>query len=189
MSNISCKFLLLFVYRPTIFFIAPTHFLCNRVISPFRFYQTKFTCLLSEHGREKIVEPFLNRCPSAMGIQGLLSYCLDHREQCVEYTDLIDQARRQDGIEVLCDFYSFEHLLLRNFWKSVEGVSGNQFIRLLGGEYRSLDAYVSKLVSDLRDLGIKLVMFVDGAKGSSKLVTEQKLETWKYSSSRSTIFE
>ena len=109
----------------------------------------------------------------------MLSYLLEHREQCVEYVDLIGVAQQQGGIEILCDFYSFEHLLLRKFWKSLEGVSGNQFIRILGGEYRNLDAYIQKLVTDLQSLGIKLVMFVDGGKGTSKIVTEQKLDTWK----------
>ena len=38
---------------------------------------------------------------------------------------------------------------------------------------------MTKIFKDLRSLDIELVMFIDGAKGSSRKGTEQKLETWK----------
>ena len=115
-----------------------------------------------------------------MGIQGLLSYCLEHRAECAVFENLVDVSARNRGIEILVDFYSFEHHLLSNFWKSLGSCSRNPYLRFLGGEYGAFDSYVSKLVSDLKALDIHLVMFIDGAKGSSKVVREQKFETWKY---------
>ena len=58
-----------------------------------------------------------------MGIRGLLSYCLEHRQECVETVDLVEVAQQRQGIELLVDFYSFEHLLVRKFWKSLSGGS------------------------------------------------------------------
>ena len=114
-----------------------------------------------------------------MGVRGLLSYLTERKDRCVEYVDLVEVARQQDGIELLVDFYSFEHMLQRNLWKSLSLLSGNPYVRILGGEYAVLDQYVTKLVKDLQSVGIHLVMFIDGAKGSSQIGTQQKFETWK----------
>ena len=115
-----------------------------------------------------------------MGVFGLLSHCLEHRIECAEYADLVEIAAQRDGIELLVDFYAFEHYVLKNFWKSLGHCSNNPYLRILGGNYGALDAFVSKLVKDLKALNIHLVMFVDGAKGSSRVVAEQKMDTWKY---------
>ena len=117
---------------------------------------------------------------STMGIQGLLSYCLENRAECAIYENLLEVSARNGGIEILVDFYSFEHHLLSNFLKSLSSCSKNPYLRLLGGEYGAFHSYVSKLVSDLKAANIQLVLFMDGAKGSSKIVTEQKFDTWKY---------
>jgi hypothetical protein len=92
----------------------------------------------------------------------------------------VEAARDKAGIEILVDYYSFQQFLLNNFWKSISAVCNNPYLRLLGGEYRSLDDYVTKLIKDLQSLDIHLVMFVDGSKGSSRVGTGQKIETWKY---------
>lgn len=114
-----------------------------------------------------------------MGVFGLMSHCLERKEECMEFVDLVQVAKDKNGIQLLVDFYSFEHLIVQNFWKSLSSCSGNTHLRLLGGEYGALDVFVSKLIKDLQSVGIELVMFIDGAKGSSKSGTEQKLETWK----------
>ncbi|XP_013382983.1 uncharacterized protein LOC106153553 [Lingula anatina] len=114
-----------------------------------------------------------------MGVRGLLSYCLCNQEQCVEYYDLIEEANRKGGLEILIDYYSFQQMILTNFWKSLRAVKHNPYLRLEGGEYSTLDAYLSKLVQDLQSLGIHMVFYIDGAKGSSYFSTQQKLETWK----------
>ena len=114
-----------------------------------------------------------------MGIRGLLSYCLANKAQCVTQIDLVEEARKRKGIQILVDFYSFEHLILQNFWKSLSQVANNEYIRLYGGEYGLLGAYITKLIKDLRSLDIELVMVIDASKGSSKSATQQKLETWK----------
>lgn len=115
-----------------------------------------------------------------MGVRNLLGHCLDHKEQCVEFVDLVQvAASREEGIEILCDFYNVQYLLAASFWKSLSLVSENPYLQLLGGEYASLGEYISKLIDDLHSLKIKLVMFVDGAKGTSLDGFQQKLSTWE----------
>ena len=114
-----------------------------------------------------------------MGVQGLLSTCLKQEHQCVQYVDLVELARNRGGIEILVDFYSFEHLIVANFWRGLSILMNNEFIRIQGGEYKTLHEYMTKLVKDLTSLDIHLVIYIDGAKGSSKIGTEQKLATWK----------
>ena len=55
----------------------------------------------------------------------------------------------------------------------------------MGGEYATLDAYLTKLVTDLWSCGIHLVIYVDGARGSSETTMERKLQTWKDRQSQS----
>ena len=114
-----------------------------------------------------------------MGVGGLLSYCLENKASCSETVDLVKVAQQRGGIELLVDFYSFEHFLLKNIWKTLSGLAGNEFLRILGGEYGAIDAVLTKLVKDLQSLEVHLVFFIDGAKGSSSVGTTQKLDTWK----------
>ncbi|XP_046370575.2 uncharacterized protein LOC124144991 [Haliotis rufescens] len=114
-----------------------------------------------------------------MGIRGLLSYCREHIPTCADTIDLVEVARQRDGILILVDFFSFEHLILEHFWRGLSDMCHNPYLQFDGGEYKTIDAYLSKFVNDLKSLGIGLVFYVDGAKGSSYEGTKQKLETWQ----------
>lgn len=113
-----------------------------------------------------------------MGVQGLLTTCLQRRDECTEEADLIEVARQQDGIELLVDFYSFEHQILYKFWFALCQLRGNEYLRILGGEYESLNKYLTKFIEDLKSVGISLVFYCDGAKGTSTEALRQKLDTW-----------
>ena len=114
-----------------------------------------------------------------MGVQGLLSVCLRQQNTCTEgEEDLVQIAKQRDGIELLVDFKSFQYMIMDKFWTALSALRGNPFLRILGGEFGSLDRYVTKLIEDLKSLKIKLVFFDDGAKGSSAETLRQKLDTW-----------
>lgn len=119
-----------------------------------------------------------NSCGHKMGVRGLLSACLEHQDDCSETVDLIEVAHQRAGIELIVDFYSFEHMILLKFWTGLCRLRENDYLRILGGEYETLDNYVKKLVNDLKSLGIHLVFFIDGSKGSSTEALRQKLDTW-----------
>ena len=108
----------------------------------------------------------------------MLSHCLERRGQCTEKVDLIEVAAQQNGIELLVDYYSFQVLIVNAFWKSLQSLHHNPYLRIYGGEYSSLDSYVAKFVTDLKSLDINLVFFVDGGKGSCPETLRQKLDTW-----------
>lgn len=74
-----------------------------------------------------------------MGIRGLLSHCLRRREECVDEVDLVALAKSRGGIEIIVDFYSFEHMVVPKFWKGLGSLRNNQFLKILGGEYKSLE--------------------------------------------------
>ena len=107
-----------------------------------------------------------------------MGHCLDHKSECVEFVDIVEVAKEQGSIEILVDFYAFMRHILQRFWKTMAAVTNNPFLQLMGGEYATLDAYLTKLITDLRSCGIHLVMYVDGAIGSSKTTMERKLQTW-----------
>ncbi|KAL5005840.1 hypothetical protein ScPMuIL_016998 [Solemya velum] len=113
-----------------------------------------------------------------MGIRGLLSYCLGRKQQCGEIVDLVEVARQKNGIEILVDFYSFEHMIYKSLWKGVSRVYNNPYLRICGGEYASLDAYITEFINNLKSLDITLVFFFDANKGSSTEATRRKLDTW-----------
>ena len=100
-----------------------------------------------------------------MGISGLLTHCLEHRAECVEEVNLVEVAQNRGGIEILVDFYSFEHFVVRRLWRSLTRVTQNPLIRVLGGEYELFDKAFRKLYTDLKAVGITWVIFIDGAKG------------------------
>ena len=115
-----------------------------------------------------------------MGVRGLLGYCLDHKScECVKYVNIVEVAKEKGAIEILVDFYAFMHYVLQRFWRTLTTVNNNPLLRLMGGEYAAFDAYLTKLVTDLRSCGIHLVMYIDGARGSSKATMDRKLQTWK----------
>ena len=113
-----------------------------------------------------------------MGVRGLLGHCLEHKSECVEFVDIVEVAKEQGSIKILVDFNAFIYYIMEQFWKKMAAVNNNQFHKFTGGEYATLDAYLTKLITNLRSCGIHLVMYVDGAKGSSKTTMERKLQTW-----------
>lgn len=113
-----------------------------------------------------------------MGIKGLLSVCLQQRERTTEIIDLVEEARLRNGLELLCDFYSFEHFILKKFWSGLSALRQNEYLHICGGEYGSLADYLKKFVMDLKSLDIYLVFYIDAAKGCSTEATRQKIDTW-----------
>lgn len=113
-----------------------------------------------------------------MGVRGLLSTCLRRQDECVEQVDLIEVAREKNGIEILVDYYSFQQFLIYKFWYGLQQYRNNEFLRICGGEYGTLEAYITKFVKDLQALDITLLFYVDGAKGTCTETTRQKIDTW-----------
>ncbi|WAR13833.1 hypothetical protein MAR_003938 [Mya arenaria] len=114
-----------------------------------------------------------------MGVRGLLSTCLKDSDACTYTYDLVQVAQQHGGLELIVDFNSFKHHILLKFWKGLSKLRGNYYLRILGGEYETLHNYVTKLVNDLKSLGIHLVFYIDGEKGSSIEALRQKFNTWK----------
>jgi hypothetical protein len=115
-----------------------------------------------------------------MGIRGLLTAIVERKETCSTTVDLIEVAKEKGGIEILVDFYSFEHLLVRALWNGLGSFKFNDCLKILGAEYETMDAFVGKIIRNLKDSGIVLVFYADGNKGASNLETKQKMDTWKY---------
>ncbi|XP_061197623.1 uncharacterized protein LOC133205770 [Saccostrea echinata] len=113
-----------------------------------------------------------------MGIRGLLGHCLRRRDECAEEVDLVAVAKSRGGIEILVDFYSFEHMLLPKFWKGLSSLRNNEYLRILGGEYGSMDNFIRRFVEIFRQLKISFVFFLDATKGCSDANTQHKLDTW-----------
>lgn len=113
-----------------------------------------------------------------MGVRGLMSTILNRQEEGVDTVDLVETARQRGGIEILVDYYSFQHFIVQKFWNGLSQCRNNEFLRICGGEYGTLETYVTKFVQDLQSLNIKLVFYVDGAKGTCTEATRQKLDTW-----------
>lgn len=115
-----------------------------------------------------------------MGVHGLMTYLLENQQECSEIIDLIQIAKERDFIEILTDFYSFQHFALRQFWAGLCKLQQNKYLPILGGEYESQNKFFTDLICDLQKARIHLVFFVDGAKGSSKEQASQKMTTWRY---------
>ena len=113
-----------------------------------------------------------------MGVRGLLGFIKKNESSCAEYVDLVEVARQRGGIELLVD-QTFEYKLEDNMFKSLSTSYGNPYVKLQGGEYLHVHEYLSKFVNDLKSLGIDLVFYFDGAKGTSTSGDEKKYETLK----------
>ena len=85
---------------------------------------------------------------------------------------------RRGGLELIVDFSCFLQELVKKLWEGLCKFRKNPYLRILGGEYATLDAYVSKIITDLRSLGIELAFYIDGGTGSSTEGTMQKMNTW-----------
>lgn len=114
-----------------------------------------------------------------MGVPQLMTQCLERQHACSSVYNLVDIARQRNGIELLVDFYCFEHHIMECIWQALYKVSGNVFLRLLGGEYAFVNEYFTRLINALRDLQIQLVFFIDGAKGASQTSIEHRMGVWQ----------
>ena len=117
-----------------------------------------------------------------MGVRGLLSYILRHREECVEYIDLVERAREppyceNGGLEILVDYCCFERWLYERLLRGV--APDNLFARVCGGEYWVAHEGVQRLQQDLAAVNIRLVWYLHNSKGSSNRTWRLKLPTWK----------
>lgn len=117
---------------------------------------------------------------TTMGIRGLLTAIVERKETCSNTVDLIEVAKEKGGIEILVDFYSFQHMFVRALWNSLSNFKMNDCLKILGAEYETMDAFVGKIIRDLKESGISLVFYIDGNKGASTVETKQKIDTWKY---------
>ena len=113
-----------------------------------------------------------------MGVKGLMSTILRRQEECVDFMDLVEVARQKGGIEILVDYYAFQNFIIHKIWNGLSQDRNNEFLRLCGGEYGTIEEYITKFVQDLKSLDITLVFFVDGGKGTCTETTRQKLDTW-----------
>ena len=82
----------------------------------------------------------------------------------MEKVNLIEIAKLRGGIEILVDFGCLENHLLRLIG-STSDVLGKSTAEFLKGEYAFCDEAIRKLYTDLKSLGITLVVFTDGTKG------------------------
>ncbi|XP_048250170.1 uncharacterized protein LOC124111193 isoform X2 [Haliotis rufescens] len=114
-----------------------------------------------------------------MGVRGLWTYCKENLSSCAKLVDLIRVARQRHGIDILVDLCAFQVFLSSKIFEALANVTDNPYLEILGGEYGAIDAYTSKLISDLRSLGIELIFFVDGCQGSSLEVNVRKTPVWK----------
>ena len=116
-----------------------------------------------------------------MGVQRLWTFIEKNKNELVEYVDLVEVARKSypDGMKILVDFYSFEHFLKEKYWRSMTLITGNPNLVFDGGEYDAIDSFTKSFIASLRSVGIELVFYTDGAKGSSYQATQQKMKTWQ----------
>ena len=115
-----------------------------------------------------------------MGVQGLLSVCLERQDECTEgKVDLVKIAKEKEGIEIIVNFDFFQHEIVYQFLTGLSKLRGNPYLKILGGEYGSVDRYVTKLIEDLKSFGIELVFFVEESKGGSTETFKGKFDIWK----------
>ncbi|XP_046576910.1 uncharacterized protein LOC124284834 [Haliotis rubra] len=114
-----------------------------------------------------------------MGIGGLWTYCKDNLPSCGQRVDLVQVAKHRGGIILLVDYYSFEFLVIEKLWSIMNRTTDNPYLKYSGGEYHTLNDYVTKFTQDLKSLGIELEFVVDGAQGTSPEVLDTKTPVWK----------
>ena len=82
----------------------------------------------------------------------------------MEKVNLIEIAKLRGGIEILVDFGCLENELL-HLIGATTGIHGKSKAEDLKREYAFCDEAIRKLYTDLKSLGITLVVFTDGTKG------------------------
>lgn len=116
-----------------------------------------------------------------MGVRGLITTIRKRQEECVDFFDLVDLvevARQKGGIEILVDYYAFQSFIIQKIWNGLSKDRNNEFLRLCGGEYGTIEEYITKFVQDLKSLDITLVFFVNGGQDTCTKTTRQNLDTW-----------
>lgn len=114
-----------------------------------------------------------------MGVGGLWTYCKDNLPSCGQRVDLVQVAKQRHGIVLLVDYYSFEFLIIEKFWSTLSRATGNPYLKHSGGEYHTLNEYITKFIKDLKSLGIELEFVLDGAQGTSPEVLDMRTPVWK----------
>eukprot|EP00931_Biecheleriopsis_adriatica_P048937 TRINITY_DN2828_c0_g2_i1.p1 TRINITY_DN2828_c0_g2~~TRINITY_DN2828_c0_g2_i1.p1 ORF type:complete len:2336 (+),score=540.50 TRINITY_DN2828_c0_g2_i1:45-7052(+) len=108
-----------------------------------------------------------------MGIRGLLSYILRHRESgTTQRVDLIQEARHygRDGLTLLVDLLDFCAWFLPEVDRLAKGSwEADSTLLVYGGEFAHYDEALSELIVSLRHAGIYLEFFTDPPRGSGLL--------------------
>ena len=128
-----------------------------------------------------------------MGIRGLMTYCVSHSGKSGREVDLVQvvKQRKDEGLAgssgttcLAIDFYAFACSLLPSSERLlVECQAGkdhalmHEYVTFLGGEPHYYNLWIVRLVANLRQLGIELVFFVDGARGAHASEFKRKLDT------------
>ena len=129
-----------------------------------------------------------------MGIRGLSSHCHERIEASSSQEDLLEvvETYKRDGLTdgsgrmvLVCDYYAFaidflctcERLFSRMQDEAETGSFLHADVEILGGEPRCYDYFLTSLVTNLRAMGIELVMIVDGTRGAHPAEFERKLAT------------
>ncbi|ELU07250.1 hypothetical protein CAPTEDRAFT_190174 [Capitella teleta] len=114
-----------------------------------------------------------------MGVRGLMTLCMEKKTECSDLVDLVEVASERGGIELLVDYHSFEFFILESFHQSYMARCNNPHLPVMGGEYHSLDLYLTELIGNLKSVNIDLVMFESGSRGNCPEEDRQKLERIK----------
>ncbi|XP_055864784.1 uncharacterized protein LOC106074410 [Biomphalaria glabrata] len=115
-----------------------------------------------------------------MGVHKLWSYVKQNKAETVAYVDLIELAKSYpEKMNILIDFYCFEHFLTEKFLASLGNVNDIDSLIYAGGEYKLMDRTLRCLILELRRVNIEPIFYLDGAKGSADISTKQKMQTWK----------
>ena len=104
-----------------------------------------------------------------MGVIGLLSLVRKKLKNGLpnKPVDLAEIAARHDYVEILVDGLNFERWVLEKFNEQLHADKKHpNLLSLCGGEYPSLDLFLTRMIKKLQALKIKLVFYIDRAKGA-----------------------
>ena len=114
-----------------------------------------------------------------MGVFGLTTFFKENAPEVSDTFDLVQEASRRGGLELVVDLSSFlilacvesKHVHFRH--------EEHPWFHICHAEYDIFRNFVANMIRKLRKSGIELVFFTDGACGSDMKNFERKLETWK----------